>query len=98
MIRRSEDISRSADELQVRLAKLRKEARRVKKLEEQQEAEERRQQEIAEALEFTDFAKGVFYPDSNETVYVYLSKFMEEMKAGNVTWGNTDVSAETDKL
>ena len=83
MARTSEDITKSADELQMRLAKLRKEARRLRKLEEQQEAEERRQQEIADALEFVDFTKGIYYPDSEVTVYDYITTVIEETKAGS---------------
>ena len=83
MARTSEDITKSADELQMRLAKLRKDARRLKKLEEQQEAEERRQQEIADALEFVDFTKGIYYPDSEVTVYDYITTVIEETKAGS---------------
>lgn len=44
MSRTSADITKTANELQAKLEKLRKEARRMKKLEEQQAEEERRQQ------------------------------------------------------
>ena len=99
MPRTSDDITRAADELQAKLARLRKEARQLKKLEEQQEAEERRQQEIADALEFVKYAKIVFYPGSDESVYVYLSHCLEDMKTGNCTWGYTpDESAGNDAL
>ena len=85
-MRTSEDITKSADELQVRLARLRKEARRMKKLEEQQKAEEHRQQEIEEALEFVEFTKGIYYPDSEVTVYEFITTVMDEAKTGNFTW------------
>ena len=86
MPRTSGDITRAADELQAKLARLRKEARRMKLLEEQREAEERRQQEIADALEFVEFTKGIYYPDSEVTVYEFITTVMDEAKTGNFTW------------
>ena len=99
MSRSSEDLTKAANELQAKLEKLRREARRMKKLEEQQAEEERRQQEIADALEFVKYAKIVFYPGSEESVYVYLSHCLEDLKTGNCTWGDTpDDSAGDDAL
>ncbi len=43
----SETITAEADALQAKLAALRKEARKMKKLEDQQKAEEKRQKDIA---------------------------------------------------
>lgn len=88
MSRTSADITKTANELQAKLEKLRREARRMKKLEEQQAEEERRQQEIKEALEFVRYAKMVFYPGSEESVYDYLSHCLEDLKSGNCTWGD----------
>ena len=73
MSRSSEDLTKAANELQAKLEKLRREARRVKKLEEQQKAEEYRQQEIEKALEFVEFTKGIYYPDSEVTVYEFIT-------------------------
>ena len=73
MSRSSEDLTKAANELQAKLEKLRREARRMKKLEEQQKAEEHRQQEIEEALEFVEFTKGIYYPDSEVTVYEFIT-------------------------
>ncbi len=94
MPRTSGDITRAADELQAKLARLRKEARRMKKLEEQREAEERRQQEITEALEFVEFTKGIYYPDSEVTVYEYIITVMEEAKIDNFTWSSSGDDTE----
>ena len=100
MSRTSADITKTANELQAKLEKLRKEARRMKKQEEQQAEEERRQQEIADALEFVKYAKMVFYPGSEESVYDYLSHCLEDLKSGSCTWGYTldDESAGNDVL
>ena len=82
MSRSSEDLTKAANELQAKLEKLRREARRVKKLEEQQKAEEYRQQEIEKALEFVEFTKGIYYPDSEVTVYEFITTVMDEAKTG----------------
>ena len=86
MSRSSEDLTKAANELQAKLEKLRREARRMKKLEEQQKAEERRQQEIEKALEFVELTKGIYYPDSEVTVYEFITTVMDEAKTGNFTW------------
>ena len=96
MPRTSGDITRAADELQAKLARLRKEARRMKKLEEQREAEERRQQEIADALEFVEFTKGIYYSDSDVTVYEYITTIMEETKTANFTWASPEDDTAND--
>ena len=96
MPRTSGDITRAADELQAKLARLRKEARRMKKLEEQRGAEERRQQEIADALEFVEFTKGIYYSDSDVTVYEYITTIMEETKTANFTWASPEDDTAND--
>jgi len=99
MAKSSKDITRDADKLALKLAKIRKEARLAKKMEDQREAEAQRQEEISDALEFVKYAKMVFYPGSEETVYVYLSHCLEDMKSGNCTWGyNADAPTGNDDL
>ena len=88
MAKSSKDITRDADKLALKLAKIRKEARLAKKMEDQREAEAQRQEEISDALEFVKYAKMVFYPGSEESVYDYLSHCLEDLKSGNCTWGD----------
>lgn len=78
MSRKSEDISRAADALQLKLSKLRKEARRLKRIEEHQEAEAQRQKDIAFALQFLEVAKIAHLMDSEETIYDVLSREIEK--------------------
>lgn len=96
MSRSSEDLTKAANELQAKLEKLRREARRMKKLEEQQKAEERRQQEIEKALEFVEFTKGIYYSDSDVTVYEYITTIMEETKTANFTWASPEDDTAND--
>ena len=82
----SETITAEADELQKKLAGLRKEARKLKKLEEQAEADARRQKDIAYALEFVEFAKRLRFQNGNDSYFDYIARKLAESKAtsGNV--------------
>ena len=55
--RTSEELTAAANELQAKLNAMRREARKMKRLEEQQEAEAKRQADIAFALDFVALAK-----------------------------------------
>lgn len=85
-IKSSEEITAEADELQKKLAGLRKEARKLKKLEEQAEADARRQKDIAYALEFVEFAKRLRFQNGNDSYFDYIARKLAESKAtsGNV--------------
>ncbi|WP_066646975.1 hypothetical protein [Christensenella timonensis] len=85
-IKSSEEITAEADELQKKLAGLRKEARKLKKLEEQAEADARRQKDIAYALEFIEFAKRLRFQNGNDSYFDYIARKLAESKAtsGNV--------------
>ena len=85
-IKSSEEVTAEADELQKKLAGLRKEARKLKKLEEQAEADARRQKDIAYALEFVDFAKRLRFQNGNDSYFDYIARKLAESKAtsGNV--------------
>lgn len=91
-IKSSEEITAVADELQAKLALLRKEARKMKKLEEQQAAEEQRQKDIAFALEFVEFAKRLRFQNGNDSYFEYISRKLAESKA---TSGNAASVATT---
>lgn len=85
-IKSSEEITAEADELQKKLAGLRKEARKLKKLEEQAEADARRQKDIAYSLEFVEFAKRLRFQNGNDSYFDYIARKLAESKAtsGNV--------------
>ena len=85
-IKSSEEITAEADELQKKLAGLRKEARKLKKLEEQAEADARRQKDIAYALEFVEFAKRLRFQNGSDSYFDYIARKLAESKAtsGNV--------------
>ena len=80
-IKSSEEITAAADELQIQLAALRKEARKMKKLEEQQAKEEQRKRDAEYALEFVAFAKQLhFQSGSGDSYFDYISKKLAESK------------------
>lgn len=65
----SNDITKEADALKARLAALRKEARRMKRLEDQKAAEINRRERISFALSFVEMAKLMHLRDSSRTYY-----------------------------
>lgn len=89
----SETITAEADALQAKLAKLRKEARAMKKLEDQEKAEAKRQEDIAYALEFVEFAKRLHFQNGSDTYFDYIARKMEASKVD--TSGNTIQTAGT---
>ena len=88
----SETITAEADALQAKLALLRKEARKMKKLEEQQEAEAKRQKDIAYALEFVEFAKQLHFQNGTDSYFDYIAKKLAESKATVLPTGNATQS------
>ena len=86
----SETITAEADVLQAKLAALRKEARKLKKLEDQQKAEAKRQADIAYALEFVEFAKTVPFGDTGKTYFDVI----KERMAGEAENGTGDVASD----
>lgn len=89
----SETITAEADVLQAKLAALRKEARKMKKLEDQQKAEEKRQKDIAYALEFVEFAKQLHFQNGGDSYYDYIARKLAERKANVLPTGNATQSA-----
>ena len=94
-IKSSEEITAAADELQAKLAALRKEARKMKKLEEQQAAEEKRQKDIAYALEFVEFAKRLRFQNGNDSYFDYIARKLAESKATSGNVASVAVPAKT---
>ena len=76
----SDQLTAEADDLLKKLAELRKEARKMKKLEDQQKAEAKRQEDIEYALEFVEFAKHLRFQEGGVTFFDIISKNMEERR------------------
>lgn len=81
MAKTSADIAKEAEELQAKAAALRKEARKMKKLEDAKAAEVQRQRNIQFALDFVEFSKGMFTRDGCKTYYDIIVKNMQEKNA-----------------
>ena len=81
MAKTSADITKEADALQARLAALRKDARRMKKLEDAKAAEAQRQRDIQFALEFVQMAKEMHFKDSDRTYFDHISEKLVAKKA-----------------
>ncbi len=82
MAKTSADITKEADALQAKLAAMRKEARRMKRLEKQKEAEAQRQQEIQFALTFVETAKLMDFGDGNGSYFEQISAAMDRLAEG----------------
>lgn len=81
MAKTSADITKEADALQARLAAMRKEARRMKRLEDQKAAEAQRQEEIRFALAFVETAKGMYFRDGSRSYFDYICAKMTEQQS-----------------
>lgn len=81
MPKTSADITKEADALQAKLAAMRKEARRMKKLENQKAAEAQRQRDIQFALEFVAMAKEMYLKDNSMSYFDYISEKLAEKQA-----------------
>lgn len=81
MAKTSADITKEADALQARLAAMRKEARKMKRLEDQKAAEAQRQEEIRFALAFVETAKGMYFRDGSRSYFDYICAKMTEQQS-----------------
>lgn len=81
MAKTSADITKEADALQARLAAMRKEARRMKRLEDQKAAEAQRQEEIQFALAFVETARGMYFRDGSRSYFDYICEKMTEQQS-----------------
>lgn len=77
----SADITKKADALQARLAAMRKEARRMKRLEDQRAIETQRRQEIQFAFDFVEAAKELRWHNSDRTYYDCICERLEEKRS-----------------
>ena len=76
-IKTSAEMTAAAEELKAKLSVMRKEARKMKRLEEQQEAEAQRQADIAFALKFVEYTKTQRFQNDRLTVFEVLKRKME---------------------
>lgn len=75
----SAEVFAAADEMKAKLKELRKQARRMQRLEDQREAEAQRQRDIHEALKLVELSKSLTVQDGS-TYYEILHGKLDEQK------------------
>lgn len=82
-VKTSDELSAEAKVLQEKLAALRKEARKQKRLEDARAAESKRQEEVRFALAFVQKAKKMHFRDSQTTYYDVIFRQMDEQASSD---------------
>ena len=83
-VKTSDELNAEAKVLQEKLAAIRKEARKQKRLEDARAAEAKRQEEIRFALAFVQKAKEMHFRDSQATYYDAVSRQMNGASSDSV--------------